>query len=217
MVLKKVSNWFVQYLKNEALTVTNLLLVLSHFSRQRVIITELTQLSTCYQLWARYLEGDNISTKIGSSRVEIEIGEASPIFQEIEIGIGEALVKSRVGSGASGFYSRGVETSRDISRSRGKSRLSRISPEISNYPDFFFPLRCPRNIPTLDKKVGIFRVFRDISRRTNWYYPASTLKFELWSTGNWVGSSSWSVLVIFFIVPVLIQKAFKVADFDPRH
>ena len=49
------------------------------------------------QPWARYLEGDNISTKIGSSRVEIEIGEASPIFQEIEIGIGEALVKSRVG------------------------------------------------------------------------------------------------------------------------
>ena len=47
--------------------------------------------------------GDNISTKIGSSWVEIEIGEASPIFQEIEIGIGEALVKSRVGSGASGF------------------------------------------------------------------------------------------------------------------
>ena len=32
------------------------------------------------QLWARYLEGDNISTKIGSGRVEIEIGEASPIF-----------------------------------------------------------------------------------------------------------------------------------------
>ena len=32
-----------------------------------------------------------------SGRVEIEIGEASPIFQEIEIGIGEALVKSRVG------------------------------------------------------------------------------------------------------------------------
>ena len=26
------------------------------------------------QAWARYLEGDNISTKIGSSRVEIEIG-----------------------------------------------------------------------------------------------------------------------------------------------
>ena len=45
------------------------------------------------QAWAGYLEGDNISTKIGSSRVEI--GEASPIFQEI--GIGEALVKSRVG------------------------------------------------------------------------------------------------------------------------
>ena len=67
------------------------------------------------QAWAGYLEGDNISTKIGSSRVEIEIGEASPIFQEIEIGIGEALVKSRVGSGASGFYSRGVETSRDNS------------------------------------------------------------------------------------------------------
>ena len=30
--------------------------------------------------WARYLEGDNISTKIGSGLVEIEIGEASPIF-----------------------------------------------------------------------------------------------------------------------------------------
>ena len=93
----------------------------------------------CKQAWAGYLEGDNISTKIGSSRVEIEIGEASPIFQEI--GIGEALVKSRVGSGASGFYSRGVETSRDNSRSRGKTRLSRFPPEISNYPDFTLKIR----------------------------------------------------------------------------
>ena len=33
-----------------------------------------------YQPWARYLEGDNISTKIGSGWVEIKIGEASPIF-----------------------------------------------------------------------------------------------------------------------------------------
>ena len=53
--------------------------------------------TTMNQAWAGYLEGDNISTKIGSSRVEIEIGEASPTFQEIEIGIREALVKSRVG------------------------------------------------------------------------------------------------------------------------
>ena len=90
-----------------------------------------------YQAWAGYLEGDNISTKIGSSRVEIEIGEASPIFQEIEIGIGEALVKSRVGSGASGFYSRGVETSRDNSRSRGKTRLSRFFPDSRIIPTFF--------------------------------------------------------------------------------
>ena len=90
-----------------------------------------------HQAWARYLEGDNISTKIGSSRVEIEIGEASPIFQEIEIGIGEALVKSRVGSGASGFYSRGVETSRDNSRSRGKTRLSRFFPDSRIIPTFF--------------------------------------------------------------------------------
>ena len=37
-------------------------------------------LATVHQLWARYLEGDNISTKIGSGRVEIEIGEASPTF-----------------------------------------------------------------------------------------------------------------------------------------
>ena len=87
------------------------------------------------QAWAGYLEGDNISTKIGSSRVEI--GEASPIFQEIEIGIGEALVKSRVGSGASGFYSRGVETSRDNSRSRGKTRLSRFPPDSRIIPTFF--------------------------------------------------------------------------------
>ena len=33
-----------------------------------------------FQPWARYLEGDNISTKIESSRVEIEIGEASSTF-----------------------------------------------------------------------------------------------------------------------------------------
>ena len=32
------------------------------------------------QPWARYLEGDNISTKIGLGRVEIEIWEASPIL-----------------------------------------------------------------------------------------------------------------------------------------
>ena len=36
--------------------------------------------------WAGYLEGDNISTKIESGRVEIEIGEASPTFWKIEIG-----------------------------------------------------------------------------------------------------------------------------------
>ena len=41
------------------------------------------------QIWARYLEGDNISTKIESSRVEIEIGEASSTFWKIEIEIGE--------------------------------------------------------------------------------------------------------------------------------
>ena len=34
-----------------------------------------------HQICARYLEGDNISTKIGSGRVEIEIGEASPTFK----------------------------------------------------------------------------------------------------------------------------------------
>ena len=33
---------------------------------------------TVNQAWAGYLEGDNISTKIGSGRVEI--GEASPTF-----------------------------------------------------------------------------------------------------------------------------------------
>ena len=38
------------------------------------------------QPWARYLEGDNISTKFGSGRVEIEM--ASSIFRKIEIGIG---------------------------------------------------------------------------------------------------------------------------------
>ena len=45
---------------------------------------------TWEQIWARYLEGDNISTKIESSRVEIEIGEASSTFWKIEIKIGEA-------------------------------------------------------------------------------------------------------------------------------
>ena len=33
-----------------------------------------------YQLWARYLEADKIPTIIGSGRVEIEMGEASPTF-----------------------------------------------------------------------------------------------------------------------------------------
>ena len=47
-------------------------------------------LLTAGQPWARYLVGDNISTKIGSGRVEIEIREASPIFWLIGIGIGEA-------------------------------------------------------------------------------------------------------------------------------
>ena len=42
------------------------------------------------QIWARYLEGDNISTKIELSLVEIEIGEASSTFWKIEIEIGEA-------------------------------------------------------------------------------------------------------------------------------
>ena len=32
------------------------------------------------QVCARYLEGDNISTKVGSGRVEIEIGMAYPDF-----------------------------------------------------------------------------------------------------------------------------------------
>ena len=32
------------------------------------------------QLWARYLKGDNILTKIGSGQVEIEIGMAIPTF-----------------------------------------------------------------------------------------------------------------------------------------
>ena len=72
------------------------------------------------QIWARYLEGDNISTKIESSRVEIgeasstfwkiEIGEASPIDLEIEIDIllqgliftvliifGDSLILLRIG------------------------------------------------------------------------------------------------------------------------
>ena len=120
--------FYPQYCSKVSMASHKYLIVLS-LARWKVICT--------HQPWARYLEGDNILTKIGSSRVEIEIGEASPIFQEIEIGIGEALVKSRVGSGASGFYSRGVETSRDNSRSRGKTRLSRFPPEISSYPDFF--------------------------------------------------------------------------------
>ena len=33
-----------------------------------------------HQVCARYLEGDNISTKVGSGRVEIEIGMAYPDF-----------------------------------------------------------------------------------------------------------------------------------------
>ena len=34
------------------------------------------------QIWARYLEGDNISTKIGSGRVEIEIGMAISTYPD---------------------------------------------------------------------------------------------------------------------------------------
>ena len=54
------------------------------------------------QPWARYLEGDNISTKIGSGRVEIEIGEASPIFWQIGIGIG-------IGEASPIFWQIGIE------------------------------------------------------------------------------------------------------------
>ena len=43
-------------------------------------------LSTYFQPWVRYLEGDNISTKIGSGRVEIEIRMAIPTFWQIGIG-----------------------------------------------------------------------------------------------------------------------------------
>ena len=63
--------------------------------------------------WARYLEGDNISTKIGSGRVEIEIGEASPTFWKIEIEIGEASPTFKISEAI-----------------RGKSR------PISTLPDF---------------------------------------------------------------------------------
>ena len=66
-----------------------------------------------YQLWARSPEGDKSSTKIGSSRVGIEIGEALPDFLKnrdrdrgglskksgrVE-GIGILFEKSRVKSG----------------------------------------------------------------------------------------------------------------------
>ena len=61
------------------------------------------EIITGWQLWVRYLKGDNIPTKIWSGRVEMGIGEASSIFRKIEIGIREALVKSRVRSRASGF------------------------------------------------------------------------------------------------------------------
>ena len=38
------------------------------------------KVSHAYQLWARYLEGDNISTKIRSGQFEIEIGMAILTF-----------------------------------------------------------------------------------------------------------------------------------------
>ena len=49
------------------------------------------------QLWARYLEGDKIPTKIGTSRVEIEVGEHFYLdhWGEIEIG----MTWKKIGSG----------------------------------------------------------------------------------------------------------------------
>ena len=45
----------------------------------KIYSSQLTEFKlTTYQLWARYLEGDNITTKIGLGRVEIEIGMAIP-------------------------------------------------------------------------------------------------------------------------------------------
>ena len=52
------------------------------------------------QLWARYLEGDKIPTKIGTRRVEIEIGEHFYLDHrgEIEIGVTWKKIRSDRGS-----------------------------------------------------------------------------------------------------------------------
>ena len=55
------------------------LFTLNMFPRLVLIELKLTNRYLC-QIWARYLDGGNISTKIESSRVKIEIGEASSTF-----------------------------------------------------------------------------------------------------------------------------------------
>ena len=56
----------------------------SEFNNKNKVPTSL------FQLWARYLKGDNISTKIGSGRVEIDIGIAIPTFDKSGSGSGRA-------------------------------------------------------------------------------------------------------------------------------
>ena len=80
-----------------------------------------------HQLWARYLEGDNISTKIESSQVEIEIGEASSTFWKIEIEIGEASstfwkIEIEIGEASSTFWKIEIEIREALVKTQVGSR-----------------------------------------------------------------------------------------------
>ena len=87
------------------------------------------------QLRARYLEGDKVPTKIGSGRVKMEIGEASPTFltnPDRDWGGQPDILKFRVNSGR-------VEIGLDL------SRIASIYPDLP----WFIPIypKFPRFIP----------------------------------------------------------------------
>ena len=109
---------------------------------------------TAMQLWARYLEGDKIQTKIGSGRVEI--GEASPTFWQIGIGIEEGnptFWNFEAIRGVSGLASIYPELPQFIQICLDLSLFIPYSHDLSRIPSIY-PDFCLENLHKLDKKLG---------------------------------------------------------------
>ena len=162
----------------------------------------LKSLPNAYQPWARYLEGDNISTKIGSGRVEFESGEAFPTFKISEANPTFSQKSGRVGISSTfpdfRLKSRGesrfdLDLSRLLSRlfeeigqkSRGESRfgldLSRLLSRL--FEEVWAPRsRCEIEIEMKKKSRSRFSV--EIGEASPILLAHSWVKLMAWSRAS---------------------------------